>query len=111
LRTCLASATCRGGYLTRLDVVILDELGHLPFAQSGGQLLFHLISRLYDSTSLRATGSQAYVVSVGCEVSRRSIKIGLSVRTVWRDHLNDVDQDAVGVCCDEVSLTEVFVAQ
>ena len=34
-------------YLTRLDVVILDELGYLPFAQAGGQLLFHLVSRLY----------------------------------------------------------------
>ena len=34
-------------YLTRLDFVILDELGYLPFAQTGGQLLFHLISRLY----------------------------------------------------------------
>src|SRR6204780_2500679 len=35
-------------YLTCLDVVILDELAYLPFAQSGGQLLFHLISRLYE---------------------------------------------------------------
>ena len=33
-------------YLTRLDFVVLDELGYLPFAQTGGQLLFHLISRL-----------------------------------------------------------------
>lgn len=33
-------------YMTRLDFVILDELGYLPFAQSGGQLLFQLISRL-----------------------------------------------------------------
>jgi len=31
--------------LTRLDFVVLDELGYLPFAQSGGQLLFHLVSR------------------------------------------------------------------
>ena len=38
-------------HLTRLDFVILDELGYLPFAQSGGQLLFHLISRLYERTS------------------------------------------------------------
>ncbi len=38
-------------YMTRLDFVILDELGYLPFAQSGGQLLFHLISRLYERTS------------------------------------------------------------
>ena len=32
--------------LCRLDFLILDELGYLPFAQAGGQLLFHLISRL-----------------------------------------------------------------
>jgi DNA replication protein DnaC len=38
-------------YLTRLDFVVLDELGYLPFAQAGGQLLFHTISRLYASTS------------------------------------------------------------
>ncbi len=41
--------------LTRLDLVILDELGYLPFAQSGGQLLFHLISRLYERTSVVVT--------------------------------------------------------
>jgi hypothetical protein len=38
-------------YLTRMDFVVLDELGYLPFAQTGGQLLFHLISRLYERTS------------------------------------------------------------
>ncbi len=32
-------------YLSRMDFIVLDELGYLPFAQSGGQLLFHLISR------------------------------------------------------------------
>ena len=42
-------------YLTRLDVIILDELGYLPFAQAGGQLLFHLISRLYERTSIVVT--------------------------------------------------------
>lgn len=41
--------------LCRLDVVILDELGYLPFAQSGGQLLFHLVSRLYEQTSVIVT--------------------------------------------------------
>jgi DNA replication protein DnaC len=41
--------------LTRLDLVILDELGYLPFAQVGGQLLFHLISRLYERTSILVT--------------------------------------------------------
>ncbi len=33
-------------HLCRMDLVVLDELGYLPFAQAGGQLLFHLISRL-----------------------------------------------------------------
>ena len=37
-------------YLNRLDFIILDELGYLPFAQTGGQLLFHLISKLYERT-------------------------------------------------------------
>jgi DNA replication protein DnaC len=41
--------------LTRLDLIVLDELGYLPFAQSGGQLLFHLISRLYEQTSILVT--------------------------------------------------------
>ncbi|MCP4303173.1 MAG: ATP-binding protein [Gammaproteobacteria bacterium] len=41
--------------LTRVDLVVLDELGYLPFAQSGGQLLFHLISRLYEHTSVMLT--------------------------------------------------------
>lgn len=42
-------------HLARQDLVILDELGYLPFSKNGGQLIFHLASRLYERTSMVIT--------------------------------------------------------
>ena len=46
--------------LQNVDVVVLDELGYLPFSQAGGALLFHLISRLYEKVSLILTTNLSF---------------------------------------------------
>jgi DNA replication protein DnaC len=46
--------------LMRMDLVVLDELGYLPFSQAGGALLFHLLSKLYEHTSVAITTNLSF---------------------------------------------------
>ena len=52
-----------GQIATRLmhtDLVVLDEMGYLPFSQTGGALLFHLMSKLYECTSMIITTNLSF---------------------------------------------------
>ena len=60
--------------LTKLDLVILDELGYLPFSASGGALLFHLLSKLYERTSVVIEPPRV-CRRVVCSMTRRPYRV------------------------------------
>lgn len=57
--------------LLRLDLLTLDELGYLPFSPSGGALLFHLLSKLYERTSVSITTNLSFSEWPGCSAMPR----------------------------------------
>ena len=61
--------------LMRMDLVVLDELGYLPFSQAGGALLFHLLSKLYEQTSVVITTTPE-LLAVVCCIGRRQDDYG-----------------------------------
>jgi hypothetical protein len=70
-------------------LVILDELGYLPFAQSGGQLLFHLVSRLYERTSVIVSYCSS-LRHIGGPLCRWSLCRGLG--SPWSGRLGEGDR-------------------
>ena len=69
--------------LSRADLVILDELGYLPFPRAGGQMLFHLISRLYEPDLGDRDDQPAVRGSPGVFEGAEDVMMPLSV-SVWR---------------------------
>lgn len=57
--------------LLRMDMVILDELGYLRLSQAGGALLFHLLSKLYEHTSVVITTNLDFADCRRCSATRR----------------------------------------
>ncbi|MGH6835162.1 MAG: ATP-binding protein [Methylocella sp.] len=59
------------GQLQPYDLIVFDKLGCLPFRQQDGQLLFHLMRKLYECTSLLITTNPAFATGRKCSVTPR----------------------------------------
>lgn len=67
----IGKAGAMAAQLSRLDLVLLDELGYLPFARSGGQLLFYLISKLYEKSQSQPPPTWPLTNGPTCSVTPR----------------------------------------